>query len=1002
MVEVNAKFIVALVVAAVLIGAGFSVFHETYNAQPYTEIKLPKIFLNEKQMLAFSRDGSSFSLLNRSNILLNGHVTLSSGANYNGEIYIFDFPWVVPVKVQNGYYEVTLLHFGSYTIGYKASGYHRAFTKFSILSGSSITENVAIQTEGSYQVNGDTQNITKSPVQNVNLTFVSFFGVFNTTSNGKGKFSTKLQNGTYLSITIKRNYNLTPKPKFFNVSAGNLNNLVLTMKRTSNATYPVSGRVQNDLGIPLAGVKVFDAGQNTTKTSSKNLSSNYVLTNNLGLYTICVPAGINVLGFVHNGYIAAHSQPIDVFRNISNVNQNLTVIDPFVQLGINANNTGLKFLPTFMDSQVNSRITGNNSIPLFASYNPLSSLSLSLNNKFYSPNKVNEGSFLPNFTTVIVGSFNGTIYHTSVTTNALGLAKLPVLFSGVYNLAVYVPGFNWLPYNVTTQTNLISAVYSVYLEPLPGQYFQFSGNTLNGVDLAVLAYPNITLLENGLVVNASLENSPTGSFSFKYFVDTSQIYSIKLGISVQQVGFQNQTISKVVASTSPSNLVGIVLKANPVFSIGQGFNETSKPTPGLDQKNLSQFANAISSDKFNKGNESISLSEVVNQTLPIQNYVVLSQVNGVIYSKVLNNFGKNAFVNTTFSTNFNLTTVNQYYLDKNVNSSNSRKQSMIIHAKERNLKYDFLNLTDLLYQKADSLYSTSYGVNLNVSPSASALVNSNSAYSVNYHSSKALRNDAQVEFLLSNGIYNFTYNSNGFIANSTSIYNNVGRNSFSMNLSQYGVLTLIKSNVNFDYTNTLKSKTISTVNYTLGGLQKYNTTTSKNYSMNTPGIISGYYINTVLSVDRVTFYSNSSTVTSSEPMDTQFLNISSTTISSILEQTPYQQNPTKYQLYNNSINLKGLSGFITNMTIYSGSSKGFVNGFNLSTGTIGYLNNKVLFKTESAGDSNLTNNLKFIAGNNYKVDINLGQVQTNLASNGEYLMYMGVVSVVLNQKVGGE
>ena len=137
-------------------------------------------------------------------------------------------------------------------------------------------------------------------------------------------------------------------------------------------------------------------------------------------------------------------------------------------------------------------------------------------------------------------------------------------------------------------------------------------------------------------------------------------------------------------------------------------------------------------------------------------------------------------------------------------------------------------------------------------------------------------------------------------------------------------------------------------------------------------------------------------------MDTQFLNISSTTISSILEQTPYQQNPTKYQLYNNSINLKGLSGFITNMTIYSGSSKGFVNGFNLSTGTIGYLNNKVLFKTESAGDSNLTNNLKFIAGNNYKVDINLGQVQTNLASNGEYLMYMGVVSVVLNQKVGGE
>ena len=61
-----------------------------------------------------------------------------TGNPVTGRISIYDFPWVVYTDLNSqGYYNVTLLQYGSFTIGYKVSGYNTGFSKFTILSGNS-------------------------------------------------------------------------------------------------------------------------------------------------------------------------------------------------------------------------------------------------------------------------------------------------------------------------------------------------------------------------------------------------------------------------------------------------------------------------------------------------------------------------------------------------------------------------------------------------------------------------------------------------------------------------------------------------------------------------------------------------------------------------------------------------------------------------------------------------------------------------------------------------
>jgi hypothetical protein len=253
MPEINAKFIIAIVVAVLVIGSGFSFFHESYNARPYVDIKDPHIFENEKKMLSFSKKGSSFSFTGNGTFRLYGSVTTASGNLYTGNLSIYVFPRVDQISVVDGKYSVILCHYGAYTVGYKASGYKTTFATFSILSGSEMQKNVQIHGEGVYNVSGNTKNLTLRIVPYVNLIFVSFFGQYQGSSNGQGLFSTHLQNGTYAVLTIKRNYNETPKPLFFNVTGSSVNDLDLVMKPSNNTTFTASGIVNNDLGQPVGG-----------------------------------------------------------------------------------------------------------------------------------------------------------------------------------------------------------------------------------------------------------------------------------------------------------------------------------------------------------------------------------------------------------------------------------------------------------------------------------------------------------------------------------------------------------------------------------------------------------------------------------------------------------------------------------------------------------------------------------------------------------------------------
>lgn len=993
MPEVNAKFIIAIAVAALVIGSGFTLFHESYNAKPYVEIKDPQIFENETKMLSFSKKGSSFSFTGNGTVRLYGTITTASGNPYSGPIFIYVFPRVDEVHVSDGYYSVILCHYGAYTVGYKASGYKTSFSTFSVLSGSGISENIRIHREGDLSVSGTTERIGNNIVSNVNLTFVSFFGTFRGTSNDKGIFSTNLQNGTYLVLTIKRNYNTTPKPEFINVTGSIVKNLVLLMNRSKNATFYASGKVNNDLGVPLGGVKI----TSIDVADGKIVGTTYSQSN--GNYIINI-SGDDVLTYSLNGYIHAHSKELFVNGNIASLEQNLTVVNPFISQKSNSSGTGIShlssftYLPAFMDSGVSSYATSHNSIPLYRAYALKGNISLSLSNTFYTQGTPASTSLLNGFEVTVIAYLNGTYYHTTSRVSSSGQANISLKYGGNFNFVAYVPGFNWTSFNIATLNPPDHILSSVSLTPLPGQYFAVHYNvTSKGY---ALLYPNITMSENEILVNQSLEGSNVGTFM--YFSDTHINYVFILNISVQEVGFQNKSLSIILNGESPYNLTeNIVMK--PVFSIGYKFNDSLKSIPGFSQNRVnSSMSTSFSSNYYNKGRGAVSFNLETLTNISGEHFILYTRIYGTTYSRIITVIGSSFEVNTNFTASFHFTLVGFYYTYNNISAKDLLTQHLYVSLSKRQAKNITLNIADEMAMKLNRNYGKDYNVSLQNSLSLNNLYLSDSSIQLQPQSNSSSTYANSYVYLIPHGIFIFTYRENGYIQNSTQInINNTGL-THTLNITGYGVVLLIHNPLNLS----ARATVFPVKSYV------YKNSTSK---LGSNSSIVAYGVNmslitayTSFKVGNITVSSPKHTLTAQNPVLIQYVNISKSLYLVYLSQKPYSGTPPDelYELYNGSFSLSDANGFLTNISVLPYNSANTA-PFYMSTGTQGYFNNINIFTlTHNTDKTNLSNNVEVLSNVSYAIQIKLGQVQNNLSGSGQYEMYLGMSNFNFKNQGGTE
>ena len=1005
MPEINAKFIAVIIVAAIILGTGLSLFHETYNAKPYEKIKIPQIFENEQKMLAFSTKGSSMSPVQNGTIQLHGYIKNKSGNPVTGRISIYDFPWVVYTDLNSqGYYNVTLLQYGSFTIGYKVSGYNTGFSKFTILSGNSKWENLTLQKATFYNVSGKTFNLTGANVPNVNLSFISFFGFYNSSSNSNAVYHTVLQNGTYAALTIKRNYNETPKPLFFNVTGKEITNLNFKMRNLKNETYLISGYIRNKLNLPAPLIKVSSVSLSHNSTAGSFSTPSFfasTLTNKSGYYQVSAPVGVDYIYVSTNyEYLFNFSSPFFVNRSVGNINISVNARDPFVSPTVinSINYSGIKPIPSFMESNVSSYLKSSLSD---VSYNLAFSdfnkgfiknrnITIQLNNIFY-PNSPQNRTLLHSLNVLIMGNFEGTIYYRQTNISTSGVATFPAYYFGSYNLVVYAPGFLYSTVSISIKNQSGQPVVpDISLKPLPGQVFEVSGFTFNLINQQRLLFPDITLNENGLLVNSSIEQSSGGSFKFYYFIDTHQNYEINLTINVFQAGFYNSSKSFVIKSISgQKNFTSIQIGSRPLNSIGSGFTESLLRVPGYNKTHLENILKgSVSSNIYNKGPQKISVRVSNFSKNKGNEFVVYSNINGLIYSKkvFINSTVNPTFnISTTFSLFMNISLFGQYYKTINNPVSDGISQTVSTHFAGRQTSVVNISLVNMLNFTVNKDFGLEYGREFNEQlPVSDLSLNiSSSSIPIITNSVNEKFNGTFITYKLPQGSYNFTYRGQDYVsANLKFNHNNKTGQFKKLNVSSYGLVIPIESKVKVSFY-------VAETTFQNNSLLQYTVPPGVNGKMlilnqinNLTGVKMDYHIN----VEGSNFTSKSFSLNFKTPYNVQYINVTNTRERAIFNETG-SRFANKTYLWNNSVNLGSISGIIKNVTVELNNQEAYymqkysrleIDGKNISILSIG-----------GSEFNNLS--YSYIGGQKLGIDIYLGGSIYSIYAY--FYVYFGILNV---------
>ena len=817
MVNISPKAIAIIIAAIIIASSSFFIFHVSYSTE-IPNLKIPKlhppqIFQQETQLLAGSTLGTTFSFVSNATFNLEGYIYTNTGNGptplANKAAYIYVFPWVDEVKTTStGFYSVTIVHYGSYSVGYTAQNFTEVTKSFSIIQGNSDWQNVTLSPANFYKTTGSTVLSNGSLVPDVQIVFHAFFGDYTTLSASNGTFTTDLPSAMYLSITLKGGYYKFPKPLFFNVT-GVTNHLTLTMNKTNQLLYfNVSGYLFNKIGQPVSGGVVSDLYLGNGSSSPQVIATATSIFN--GSYTIKVPEGYSLLYANGAQYlysvipdaISGLSSPGVILSNLNilpklfvnttlyNENATLTAKDPFSPTGIG--NNGTRVIPIYGRNEVNHFLKGNYSTINYGNGIPFSTPSLLsfsiLNmNESYAP--------LSNYPVAVLSNISGTPYYETFFTNSTGILHVPVYFSGYYSLVIFIPGFH-----SAEEFENNGALLAVYLTPLRGEYFNISGYILNKVNSAPLtpAFVNNSLSGLFPVNYSSSSGIKPGYYSFHVFYDThfpflsTNNVSEKYVINASYQGFVSATLA--INFTKGQNLTNENITLVPVQCIGynskgtpiKAWNEKSSGIPGINAidvtENLSrgQSSNYITYNTYGPISPYIANITVLNTqkvvngvyppmpNLPVQIFFL---VNGVIYNTttIANSTGvvhlhllyTMHFANQIYAINYEESGV---YVSYNSNQIHDNSSATMISRD-----------SVLVTVKLENSFALDHKLNSqNISVSNSNLSVINSTLPIN--TTSTYQNPlvgTEFNYSLPQGNYSFLYNNPGFVTKAFYFFNNV-------------------------------------------------------------------------------------------------------------------------------------------------------------------------------------------------------------------------------------
>ena len=651
----NAKAIALMIVGIVLVSFVFSYFHVGYpTGIPDIKQDVQVFQIQGYNGIGLGNGKTTISPQGKADVVIQGYIKNASSNSPLGNSQLFAFLSLADtstVTSGSGFYKITVLYSGTYTLAFKVYSYKTQYVSLSVF-GNTVWNNMSFTPAHRFPIEGKTVgfNSVSTMEPDISMNLQGFFGQNDfliTQSNSHGYFNISAYNDSYyISITTPQ-YGRTTVPSYLNVSGPQKNLAVIQVLPLKY--YSVSGYILNNLTKPVPGATVMSLQSNRSTTS-----------NGTGYYNLTVQYGNVEVSAYMVGFVG-HKNPTFVSKNITDFNITLINVNPFSGQNTNGatSGTGVSGIPPSAAGNISKALQGNTSSINYAKGPSNTSYSLSGNVTDNTTGQKVASTYLKFYLNV-----NGTIFYENVTTNGTGYYHLVLQYPGSYTFVVYSPFYDdyQFSYKVTGNQywNFKLTPYANHVYTVTGYVKNKLGTSLSGITVSAnYVYPP-------KFSNVSTEYNTTdasGGYSLRVFEANYTFSAFGLGYSINYTVVLN--VDKNLGD------VNITLQDINPFPTGSGSGKSGVSNPQLS--NLSSFLSGRGngSTVFYKtgGSGKYNITGIVtnsNNSLPVFNTQLefFANVSGTTYhANVTTGSGGQYVLNLSYKGNYTLAVYSRdYYL----------------------------------------------------------------------------------------------------------------------------------------------------------------------------------------------------------------------------------------------------------------------------------------------------------------------------------------------------
>ena len=650
----NAKAIALMIVGIVLVSFVFSYFHVGYpTGIPDIKQDVQVFQIQGYNGIGLGNGKTTISPQGKADVVIQGFIKNASSNSPLDNSQLFAFLSLADtstVTSGSGFYKITVLYSGTYTLAFKVYSYKTQYVSLSVF-GNTVWNNMSFTPAHRFPIEGKTVgfNSVSTVEPNISMNLQGFFGqpdFLITQSNSHGYFNISAYNDSYdISVTTPQ-YGRTTVPSYLNVSGAQKSLALIQVLPLKY--YSVSGYILNNLTKPVPGATVTSPQSNGSTTS-----------NDTGYYNLTVQYGPVQVSAYMVGFGGGMNSTF-VSKNLTDFNITLINLNPFSGKGLNGGSgTGVSGIPPSAGGNISKALQGNTSSINYAKGPSNSMYSLSGNITDNTTGQKVAFTYLKFYLNV-----NGTIFYENVTTNGTGYYHLVLQYPGSYTFVVYSPFYNeyQFSYKVTGNQywNFKLTPYANHVYTVTGYVKNKLGTALNGITVSAnYVYPP-------KFSNVSTEYNTTdasGGYSLRVFEANYTFSAFGLGYSINYTVVLN--VDKNLGD------VNITLQDINPFPTGSGSGKSGVSNPQLS--NLSSFLSGRGngSTVFYKtgGSGKYNITGIVtnsNNSLPVFNTQLefFANVSGTTYyaTVVTGNAGQYV-LNLSYKGNYTLAVYSRdYYL----------------------------------------------------------------------------------------------------------------------------------------------------------------------------------------------------------------------------------------------------------------------------------------------------------------------------------------------------